>query len=417
MGTEHSEEKKTSKFIKETIAKRPLSPREKWKKFFLFCLAALCFGAVAGTAFALSSHVVTRGLGGQETEEPSFTIPYDEETPSETEPAETTSSPSTSQAAEESFEDWKKQLERQASFSLVTVRITATGTDSFNNILENEKECSGIIIGQSGDEYLILTSWTPLSQAESISVSFYNSTWAQASLRGKDSQTDIAVLAVSRDNILSFGADSIKAVELGNSYQAMQGDRILAVGSPFGIADTSAAGYVVATGSDEEGIDGRLQILYSDIGASSDGMGFLLDEEGKLIGILTGRYSGTQNGVLTVSVGISDLKQVLTSLGQGQELAYFGCRLQEVDKTTSTETGLPDGLYVTEVLQESPAYEAGIQPGDIIRSLDGEEMATIKEFRNALLLRQPGERITVTVQRSGKNGYSDIEFSATLGSR
>ena len=421
MGTdreeEKHEEKKQSQFIKEKVVKRPLSPKEKGKRVLWFCLAALFFGCLAGTAFAISSHMVGKGLSGKETEENTFTIP-DDETESQPEQTEASKAPeSTPVSTQDSWEQWQKELEQKIAPSLVTLHVKAKGTDPFNNIFENEKECSGCIIGQSGQEYLVLAPWSPISGAESISVKFYNGTWAQAQVKGKDGVTDMAVLSVSVDLLPTFGSTPPVPMTLGNSYQASKGDRVLAVGSPFGILNSSAAGSIVGAVQGEGDIDSSIQILYSNIGASSDGLGFLLNEEGSIIGLLTSKYTGETDSLLTSAVGISDLKQSISNLGQGNELPYLGVRIQAIDKGASASSGLPVGLYVTEVLQGSPAYEAGIQPADIITAMGVQELDTVRELKTTLFSYQSGDKVKITVQRSGKDGYTPIEYTVTLGSR
>lgn len=408
------DEEKKSSFIKEKIVKRPLTPEERWKKIGGFVLAALFFGAIAGASFAVANYMVKKGL--QSGQDASFSIPEDDpegSSESESETGTEEETPETAVSQTDSFEQWQKNLEKQAAVSLVKVQVEGPSEELF----AEEKRCIGAIIGKSGDTYMILCPWSPLQSAESISVQLYNGAWRTAEIKGKDTVTDIAVLSVSMGNQPLYGADLPVPLALGNSYQVSKGDRVLAVGSPYGILDSVAAGRIVGIDQEEDQLDGPVRMLYTDVGAAPGGAGFLLDKDGNLIGILNGESGSEDGSPLTGAVGISELKQSISVMCQGKDSCRFGVLVQVVDSTISKEKNLPEGLYVTEVLQGSPAYEARIQVGDVITALDGQEIKTVKDYRSALLAHQPEDKVTVTVMRSGKDGYSPIDFSATLGSR
>ena len=81
------------------------------------------------------------------------------------------------------------------------------------------------------------------------------------------------------------------------------------------------------------------------------------------------------------------------------------------------ELGIPEGIYISEVEEGSPAYNAGIQPGDVLKKGNGEELSSVKTFQEALLKQNPGEIYRITVLRYNGKEYVELEFSCPLGTR
>ena len=105
------------------------------------------------------------------------------------------------------------------------------------------------------------------------------------------------------------------------------------------------------------------------------------------------------------ALGISDLKSVIQELSNGNQIVYLGIRGQNVTGTMATLYGLPVGIYVMEVELDSPAYEAGLQPGDIITGIDGNMVLTIQAFSEKLYQCGSDQQIFITAKRLGKDDY------------
>ena len=119
---------------------------------------------------------------------------------------------------------------------------------------------------------------------------------------------------------------------------------------------------------------------------------------------------------MTKVAAVSDYKGVLEKMSNGSEVPYFGIQGQEVSQAME-DSGMPEGIYVITSVNDSPAYNAGIQPGDVITWVNGAKIGNMKDFQNQIEALSLGDKIKVAVLRSGKNGYTEIEFQVTIGAR
>ena len=163
--------------------------------------------------------------------------------------------------------------------------------------------------------------------------------------------------------------------------------------------------------------DGNARVLYADIKSKADAGTFLFDTEGELLGWATDRYDQeTENGMETF-MSISDYKGVLELLSNGIPVPYLGIEGQEVT-TEMEKNGMPAGIYITALTSESPAYNAGLQPGDILDGINDVKIEGMKNFQAQVEKLHVGDHIAVTVQRNnGKDEYKQIEFEVTVGAR
>ena len=115
--------------------------------------------------------------------------------------------------------------------------------------------------------------------------------------------------------------------------------------------------------------------------------------------------------------GISDLKDALEFLSNGQAVPYIGIQGVTVTEELTASQGIPAGVYVQEVSADSPAMAAGIQSGDVITEVDGTSVTTLSGYNNALMQQETGNEIRVRGQRQGTGGYVDITFRVTVGSK
>jgi S1-C subfamily serine protease len=119
---------------------------------------------------------------------------------------------------------------------------------------------------------------------------------------------------------------------------------------------------------------------------------------------------------MTAAMAISDYKNILEKMSNGVAYPYFGMKGQEVSAAMNS-SGMPLGVYVVEVNADSPAYNAGIQSGDIITSMGGKTIVTMKDFQIQLEKSSTGQVVPVTVSRSGREEFKKIQFQVTIGAR
>ena len=191
---------------------------------------------------------------------------------------------------------------------------------------------------------------------------------------------------------------------------------LIAVGGPAGMVHSTAYGDVAYVMRNVQVIDGTSRILYVDLCGSAAMGTFLINTSGQMVGWVTDEYRMEASPNMTSVMAISDYKGLLERMSNGRPAAYFGMIGQEVNEAMM-EQGLPGGVYAADVIVDSPAYNAGIQPGDIITKIGEREIRTMKDFQTQVESMNPEEAATVLVQRNGINEYKEIEYHLTIGAR
>ncbi|MCR5108640.1 MAG: PDZ domain-containing protein [Lachnospiraceae bacterium] len=300
--------------------------------------------------------------------------------------------------------------------SMVTVAGISSDTDWFMNSYENNNSTAGIILADNGKELLILTRTSVLRNAESIQVTFSSGEKYPAELKTSDSNTNLSVLAVPMGRLKSATRETFKMAELGNSrLTGIKGKPVIAIGDPLGVSDSIAIGQITSNAVVIDMNDSNVGILTTDIYGSSKASGILCDFEGKVLGIICQDGSTLDVKNLIRAYSISDLKSRMEKILNGQDIAYLGIKGTDVSAEANHELSIPYGAYVKEVITDSPAMKAGIQNGDVIVKIGTNEIGSYDDFMDEILKFQPGEIITITVKRLGKEEYVDISYEVELG--
>lgn len=427
---------KSHRFINEKIVRQPMSRRQIARKILLTAFCAVLFGVLSAVCFVVSRPVAERFLGQGTPEESSqITIPKDNpettqvttaEVPPTEEPAQTEPVEEMVRSAMEKYrysvEDLNqlysnlRTIAAQADDSLVVVHSIQHEKDWFDNPIETSGQFSGIVIARTRSEILILTLEEAIEAADSIEVAFPDNTMMAGTVKQSDTITGLAVVSVDAAQMDSEQFKKVEAIELGNSYGVKQGDVVIAVGAPAGIVHSSAYGNISYVVRNVQTVDGTSRIFYTDTDADAGAGTFLLNTSGELIGWVTDKYD--EDGVckMTTVVSVSDYKGILERLSNGVPAPYFGIKGQEVNQAME-DSGMPHGIYVTAAMTDGPAYNAGIQAGDVITWMNGEQVGNMKDFQNLIEGLHSGDKIKVAVQRSGKDEYKEIEFPVTIGAR
>lgn len=403
-------------FIKQTIIEEKKDQR---KRIVSAACLAVVFGMVAGPSTALTSHIINKNILSKKTKT-TIQIPKEETSIEGSEEAESSEPVEDIVAsAIESIDLSEKNLEQMyAGLSKVAenkdntiVKISAitTNTDWFDNTLQNESSCSGIVVAKSGDNLIVLT--TNMSIEGGIRVGFFDGSVKEASVLGTDSLTNLMILSV---DISSMGekVKSIEPIVLGNSYQLKRGAFILAIGSPVGVSRSLDIGNVTAIEKNASFFDGYGRVIYCDKHLDNRGT-FLIDTSGELVGVISNLDGDSP---ISMAYGISDLKMLIENMTNGVGSSYLGVRAIDIDKDKAPE-GIPNGVYVTEVRADSPAYNIGIQSGDIISMIGDEEVNSIIGFKNIMEKLKPNQVVNIKVSRSGKDGFTELNFETTIGAR
>lgn len=326
------------------------------------------------------------------------------------------------QIVELELEDYTKLYEKmrsvgkEAARSMVTVTAEKSGTDWFNALQENERQVSGMIVGENGVEMLILTNYGDIEGAGQLHVTFSDYTGAPAVLKKYDRITNLAVLGVNLADMTDTTRNQVKIVNWGNSKTVKAGEPVIAVGNPVGVSGSMLYGNISALTYDEPVVDGKYQLLLTDMISGAYSNGALVNFEGETIGWIQNSYLHLGNTGTLTAYGISSLKRIIEHLCNNQDIAYLGVTGMEMDAQMQKILSFPTGVYIASVEMDSPAMSAGMQSGDIIVDISGQRIGKVTEMQEVLLNFSAEQNINIKVLRQGKEGLKEISFDVALTS-
>ena len=256
------------------------------------------------------------------------------------------------------------------------------------------------------------------SESGSLRVEFSDGTRAKAEIVGRSPSYDLAVIQVE-------DSDQLVPSEIGDSDAARVGDGAVAVGSPLGLGGTVTRGIIsakerpVVVGGSEDGNDATAYInaLQTDapINPGNSG-GPLVDGAGRVIGVNSAILSLTGGGDQQAgSIGLGFAIPINQAMEIGELLIKDGKATYPVIGATVQTVGNDEGVQLQEVTNDSPANEAGLRSGDVIRSLDGEPVTEMVELIVAIRTHRPGEKVTLGYERNGSTREAEVTLGAKEG--
>ncbi|WP_063547809.1 Do family serine endopeptidase [Burkholderia territorii] len=267
---------------------------------------------------------------------------------------------------------------------------------------------SGVIVSPEG---YILTNQHVVDGADQIEVALADGRTGTAKVIGIDPETDLAVLKINMTNL--------PTITLGRSDQSRVGDVVLAIGNPFGVGQTVTMGIISALGRNHLGINTFENFIQTDapINPGNSG-GALVDVNGNLLGINTAIYSRSGGSLgIGFAIPVSTARTVLESIITTGSVTrgWIGVEPQDVTPEIAESFGLQQksGAIVAGVLQGGPADKAGIKPGDILVSVNGDEITDTTKLLNTVAQIKPGTPTKVHVVRKGK----EFDVSVVIGKR
>jgi len=253
---------------------------------------------------------------------------------------------------------------------------------------------SGVIVSTEG---YILTNNHVVEGADEIDVTLSDSRKARARVVGTDPDTDLAILKIE--------LDKLPVIVLGDSDKAQVGDRVLAIGNPFGVGQTVTSGIVSALGRSQLGINTFENFIQTDaaINPGNSG-GALVDVDGNLLGINTAIYSRSGGSLgIGFAIPVSTAKMVLASIATTGQVTrgWIGVEPGELSPEMAETFGIKasSGVIITGVLQNAPAARAGLRPGDVITEVAGKPVVSVPGLLSAVAALKPGESASLRVQR------------------
>ncbi|MGB1699047.1 MAG: trypsin-like peptidase domain-containing protein [Nannocystaceae bacterium] len=253
---------------------------------------------------------------------------------------------------------------------------------------------SGFIVSKDG---VVVTNHHVVAGSSSLEVKLADGRRFKATLLGSDQFTDLAVLKIE-------GAKKLPTLSFGNSSGLRVGDYVIAIGSPLGLESTVTTGIVSAKGRGDLGLyrDSYLDFVQTDAAISPGSSGGpLVDLDGRVIAVNTA-VAGPGNG-LGFSIPIDQAKIIIPQLRDNGRVArgWLGVAGRDIRPALGGDEPLL-GAVVGEVMEGSPADEAGLRSGDVIMSVDGNEVDSFADLRGRIAMMAPDSKLTLNVRRGDK---------------
>ena len=292
--------------------------------------------------------------------------------------------------------------------------------------VEMEGAASGFIIAQNDKELLIATnnhvveSSTEVTVAFSADVEDQDDLIAPAKVKGTDSKTDLAVIAVNLDDINEDVLSQLKIAVLGSSDNLKVGQTAITIGNSLGEGISVMAGIVSALNVEVVVQDGSTFTEFQTDGAANQGQsgGAVVNAKGEVIGIFNAGYlEGDNMGyAIPISTAIPVLQDLINRETRDvvEEHGYMGVTVVGVSAEASEYYNIPKGAYVYEVTKDSAGDKAGLEQGDIIVGFDGITIDSQEALLRQINYYEPGETVEVTVMRGAGTGYEEKKVEVTL---
>jgi S1-C subfamily serine protease len=315
------------------------------------------------------------------------------------------------------------QVYKDAYRSVVEITVTSDQSSPFGGQQQQRAQGSGFVIDNSGH---IVTNDHVVAGAKSVSVQFWNGATYKASVVGTDPSTDLGVIKVDAPESV------LHPIQFGDSDSVQVGDTTIAIGSPFGLAETVTSGIVSALHRQMEApnnftINDSIQTDAAINHGNSGGP--LLNINGEVIGVNSQirSDSGGSDGV-GFAIPSNTVKSIAdTLIGSGKvEHAYLGVSVQEISASVADQLKLVSGVEVATVRTGTPAKNAGIRGatgsktiegqqyptgGDVITAIDGQKVTSSEDVQQTIDAHQPGDTVKVTYWRNGDSHTVDVKLA------
>ena len=378
----------------------PEAPRKKKSrrgvKAVALVLACLIVGGGAGAGGAALYGHLSGGTGG--------TTIYEAQTPLSAVNVSSVPSGSPTSAAE---------IYAANVDAAVGITVDVVTTNWWGMTTSGAAAGSGFVITEDG---YIVTNYHVINVqgAQTITVAMYDGTTYPAEVVGFDESHDLAVLKID--------ASGLQTVVLGDSDSLVVGEPVAAIGNPLGELTFSLTTGVISALDRTVTMDSGtvMDLLQTDCAINSGNSGGpLFNEYGEVIGITNAKYSSNGNGQASIdnigfAIPIDQVKDLITQLIETGEIVqpYLGVGVRTVS-AEGQQYGVPAGAYVATVEEGGPAAQAGVQVGDVITALNGDAVETQQELTSLKNRYQPGDTVTLTVDRDGESLELDVVLGTT----
>ena len=396
---------------------KPKKNRKVPKPVKLVC-AGVAFGLVASVTFQTGNYVGTKVFGTTTTNGKTA------KTAQTVDGAKLTTSSSSTGTSDVAT------IAKNAMPSIVSItNMSVQEVQSFFGGTQQQESTSvgsGIIIGQTDSELLILTNNHVVEGNEKLTVSFVDNESVEANVKGTDSTKDLAVVAVKISDVKDSTMDEIAVATMGDSSKLEVGEQVVAIGNALGYGQSVTSGIVSATERTLDGYEGGTLIQTDAAINPGNSGGALLNSNGEVIGINTAKVATDSVEGMGYAIPISDASDTIQNLMNQEtktkvseaEQGYLGIQGVDVSDESAKMYNMPTGVYISDVVKNGGAQQAGLTKGSVITGLEGTTISDMNSLKEQLQYYRVGDKVKVTVQGPGNNGeYTEKTVEVTLGSK
>lgn len=286
-------------------------------------------------------------------------------------------------------------------YSLVTVKGYKRG-EVLNSIVgeRGSHDSYGVIVKEDYYYYYIVTKAVTVINAGSIEVEFCNQTTVHAEVSAADKNIGLAVIKVKKEKVDSTTKLDVKIANYAsiNSNLAV-GSKVIAVGAPSGVMYSVMIGTITQSQIRASVPDNEIKLLSTDIPRSPDTNGIILNTRGCITGFITDSFENIMGDTVVGFVELSSIQDVLRLMIEGKNAPYLGIEGKDVDSESAKNHNIEEGIYVTSVYPNSPAYNSGMRVADIITKVNEKKINSVSQLHTALMGTKYDNSIKITVAR------------------
>ena len=399
------------------------------KKAACFVLSAVLFGAIAGSVMFGVNYAGGKIAGSNKSDATGVNIPTVSNNISNVAKTDSSLTEDTNLSA-----SGKMDAEAVATAALPamvqlngTTTVKSSSYFGYGQSYEATSSGTGIIVGKSDTELLIVTNAHVVDNIDNLKCVFSDGTSASCSVKGSKSDQDIAVAAVSLSDISSDTASNIAIAELEDSSDIKVGQQVVAIGNALGEGQSVTTGIISA--KDRSITVNNVTftgLLMTDAAINSGNSGgALLNSEGKVIAINFAKTSSDGVEGMAYSIPVSNVKDIIDSLMTKQtrnkvssdKAAYLGFAAVDITRNYASYYGYPVGILIRTVADDSAADKAGLETYDIIVGFDDQTVTTMSGLTNMLQYYEAGEKVTIDYYHMEGSEYVLKSTEVTLGSK
>lgn len=421
--TEQGEEKEYSFIEQEVVPKKKHTGLKRLLTAVLVTiLLAVIFGLVSSLVYYASGRILRDKLPDSQGEKEKVTLETEVTTE---EMAETSTSEDQldDKNEEKEIDQYRQDYEvlrdiaDQVNQSVVTVTGVTNGLDWFLNDSEKTNSTCGLIMANNKEELLILADYDEITEVNEIRITFRDSTTVVGEFYDGDSELGLALISVKLSDLSSETMATYQIAELGESYELEAGVPVLALGNPNGYMYSMQKGMVTNKRTERYITDNKIELFNTNIPVNSNGEGVIVNLEGRIVGFMSHKFNTDLNKNISTCLAVSKVKKLLEDMANQEKRPYFGITGSELTLEAAESLGTGSGIYVTAIDSKSPAFDAGIQRGDIITDVNGTPISSFTNFQSALRSAGVKKTVKVSIVRTTKTTDNVMDLSVTLGVR